>query len=223
MDSSNWYALQVYTGKEKWVTAALQERGNEALLLLYTVVQQWSDRRMPVDRAVFPGYVFCRFDVRRRASILASPGVLRIVSLGRTPAPLEPGEIASLLRIADTGCSVAPVPFFKGGQWVAIRGGSLDGVTGRVASIRKGLRVVVSISLLERAVSLEVDATRLEPLSAKSPRPNIPLEPLALEGSLGAGIEQFLPVKRYNPLGAPITSSGNQAFSLGAANAQRIA
>ena len=66
MNSREWYALQVYTGKEKWVTAALEERGHDPLLLLYTVVSKWSDRRMQIDRAVFPGYVFCDLGLHRR-------------------------------------------------------------------------------------------------------------------------------------------------------------
>ena len=71
MDSQEWYALQVYTGKEKWVTAALEERGHDPLLLLYTVVSKWSDRRMQIDRAVFYGYVFCDVDLvfERKAGI----------------------------------------------------------------------------------------------------------------------------------------------------------
>jgi hypothetical protein len=49
--------------KKRWGTAALEERGHDPLLLLYTVASRWSDRRMQIDRAVFPGYVFCDLDL----------------------------------------------------------------------------------------------------------------------------------------------------------------
>ena len=196
MDSREWYALQVYTGKERWVTAALEERGHDPLLLLYTVVSKWSDRRMQIDRAVFPGYVFCDLDLHRRAAILGIPGVLRVVGAGRTPVPLEHTEISSLLRIAEAGYCVAPAPYFKAGERVIIRGGALDGVTGRVVNFRKGLRVVVSISLLQRAVALEVDAARLERVSAGSDDPE-DCEAPGNELLSASGIDQLMPVKRY--------------------------
>lgn len=202
--SGEWYVVHVYTQKEKWVTTALKENGHDALLLLYTVVQQWSDRRMQIDRAVFPGYIFCRFDPREQGSILATPGVMRILGVGRKPAPVEPHEIAALLRIAETGHCVTPVPYLMRGEAVTIRGGALDGVTGRLAAFRRGLRVIVSVSLLERAVSLEVDVSRIEPLRSKGPRPNActPDTP-ALAETFPADAEHFLPVKRYKPLNSP--------------------
>ena len=82
MYGEDWYALQVYTGKEKWVASMLDERGHEVMLLQYTVVHLWSDRRKRIDRPVFPGYVFCHFDAHLRSPILAVPGVLRIVGFG---------------------------------------------------------------------------------------------------------------------------------------------
>jgi transcription antitermination factor NusG len=164
MTTANWYALQVYTGREKWVTSCLQELGYETLLLVSNVISQWSDRRKTLERAMFPGYVFCHFDSCYRSSLLAAPGVLRVVGRGNTPVPVEKHEIASLQQIARASYSVNPYPYLETGDWVSIVGGSLDGLVGRLVEFKKDARVVISVSLLQRSVCIEVDRQRLQPL-----------------------------------------------------------
>jgi transcription antitermination factor NusG len=210
MHNEDWYALQVYTGKEKWVASMLDDRGHEVLLLLYTVVQTWSDRRKRIDRPVFPGYIFCHFDPHRRSPILATPGVLKIVSVGRTPLPVSHQEIETMMRIADAGVAAAPVPYLRTGESVIIRGGSLDGTIGRVMAFRKGLRVIVSITLLERSVCLEVDHERLERLPANESSPILPLSPGPIE-LFYPEAKAFLPVKRFKARPSPIKRSASTA------------
>jgi transcription antitermination factor NusG len=206
MHGEDWYALQVYTGKEKWVASMLDERGHEVMLLQYTVVHLWSDRRKRIDRPVFPGYVFCHFDAHLRSPILAVPGVLRIVGFGRTPVPIEHHEIEALARIADSGSCVAPVPYLSTGEWVRIRGGALDGMIGRVITFRKGLRVVVSISLLKRSVSLEVDHERLDRLPSNDSLSIPPQQASPEKESSAPETETFLPVKRFTRTPRPVTT-----------------
>jgi len=206
MHNGDWYALQVYAGKEKWVASMLDDQGYDVLLLLYTTVQEWSDRHKRIDRPVFPGYIFCNFDPHRRSSILATSGVLRIVSVGRTPVPVDSSEIETLVRIADAGWSLAPFTFLKTGNFVRIRGGALDGTIGRVITFRKGLRVVVSISLLERSVSLEIHYERLESLSSNDSSPIRPQKLIDFDGS-SLETEPLLPVKRFSRKPSSMTTS----------------
>ena len=195
MSDEPWYAIQVYACKEKWVSAAFEERGHDPLLLLYSEVHQWSDRRMKIERAVFPGYVFCQVDSRQRASVLAVPGVLRIVGAGRKPIPLERDEVSSLMQIADSGQRVSPAPFLRTGERVVIHGGALEGVVGRIANFRKGPRVVVSVSLLQRAVALEVDVSRLGRLAPGGAHQDIGQGPFQVAPL--AEVDESRPVKRY--------------------------
>jgi transcription antitermination factor NusG len=213
MTNNGWFAVQVYTGKEKWVSAALEERGHDPLLLLYTETHQWSDRRMRVERAVFPGYVFCRVDPRQRTSVLSVPGVLRIVGVGRKPIPLEVDEVSSLLQIADSGHRVSPAPFLRTGERVVIRGGALDGVVGRLIHFRNGLRVAVSVSLLERAVSLEVDISRLERLASGGSVPDVARGTVQSVAPAEAG--GLWPVKRYKAALAVSTTHPNSEGAAG--------
>lgn len=156
-----WFAVQVYTGREKWVASFLAECGFSQLLLLHREQRQWSDRLKTIDTPMFPGYVFCHFDPQQRVKVLSGQGVLRIVGYGRTPTPVDDEEIAALQVIKHAACPVEKWPYLHEGELVRIEGGSLDGLTGRFAHNKTGCRVVVSVSILQRSVAVEIDRSRL--------------------------------------------------------------
>ena len=66
----SWYALQVRTRFEKIVTTHLCERGFEAFLPSFKVRRRWSDRIKTTEQPLFPGYLFCRTDLRSRQPIM---------------------------------------------------------------------------------------------------------------------------------------------------------
>ena len=74
-----WFALVVRSQHEKIVGSVLQEKGYEELLPLYSIRRRWSDRMKQLMLPLFPGYVFCRFDLNHRLPILVTPGVLQVV------------------------------------------------------------------------------------------------------------------------------------------------
>ena len=66
-----------------------------------------------------------------------------------------------------SGLLVAPWPFLEVGQTVLIERGPLTGVEGILQEIKKKtFRLVVSIRLLQRSVSAEVDRTWIRPVSS---------------------------------------------------------
>ena len=106
---------------------------------------------------MFPGYVFCRFDVLRRLPILTTPGVLQILGTGNTPIAVSEMEIASLQAIVAARIPAQPFPFVQVGQRVRINQGVLAGVEGIVISFKQCLRLVLSVALLQRSILLEID------------------------------------------------------------------
>jgi transcription antitermination factor NusG len=155
--TKQWFALQVHTGRERWIASFLSERGFHQLLLLQKNVRQWSDRSKTIETPVFPGYVFCQFPLGKRAEVLAAPGVLRVAGMGRVPEPIAEEEIYALQRLYTLDFRLEPWPFLREGDLVRIEEGPLSGITGRFVETKKNRRIIVSVSILERSVAAEVD------------------------------------------------------------------
>ena len=82
-----WYALRVQSKFESVVSIALRGKGYQEFLPLYRSRRRWADRVKELDLPLFPGYLFCRFDVHDRLlPILTTPGVVCIVGAGKTPS-----------------------------------------------------------------------------------------------------------------------------------------
>lgn len=156
--NQSWYALQVKAKFERVVATVLQGKNLEIYLPTYTKRRTWSDRVKEVESPLFPGYVFCRFNVNDRLPVLTTSGVVRVVGIGRTPAEIAEEEIGAVRRIVGSGLPAMPWPFPRVGQRVVIRRGPLEGTEGMLVAVRNRYRLVVSISLLQRSISAEVDA-----------------------------------------------------------------
>ena len=81
-------------------------------------------------------------------------------------APIPDDEIATIRRVVDTDMPVFPYPYLRAGQQVRITDGPLKGVEGVLVQSkpRKGL-LVVSVSLLQRSIAVEVEGTDVVPAS----------------------------------------------------------
>jgi transcription antitermination factor NusG len=76
---------------------------------------------------------------------------------GRIPIPVDETEITSLQTALKLQFPVQPCPFLQTGQRVRIAEGALAGVEGIVMSVKQCFRLVLSITLLQRSVLLEID------------------------------------------------------------------
>src|SRR6266550_8520486 len=154
-----WYVAHTSANHEKRVTQQLLERSVENFLPLYDSVRRWKDRRMQVQLPLFPGYVFVRLALRDRLKVLQVPGVARLISFNGQPAVLPDGEIESLRTSLRAQLRAEPHPYLKVGRRVRIKRGPLVGVEGILVRKKSALRVVLSIDLIMRSASVEVDAS----------------------------------------------------------------
>src|SRR5437764_10707980 len=91
-----WFALGVKPRYDKAVARMLENKGFEPCLPLYKKRHRYGARCKVSELPLFPGYVFCRFNVLTRLPILTTPGVTQILGTGNTPIPLSENEIVSL-------------------------------------------------------------------------------------------------------------------------------
>jgi transcription antitermination factor NusG len=142
----------------------LRSRGLEAFAPFYRVRRRRADRNVDLEVPIFPSYVFCRFEPTRRLPILQTSGVVFIVSRDGHPEPIDSLEVASIQKIANSGRAIQPWDFLQSGQRVKIRAGSLAGAEGRLVRIRNRDRLVVSVTVLQRSVAVEIDQDMVEPI-----------------------------------------------------------
>lgn len=152
-----WYALQCWLRKETMIAAQLEGQGFECFLPKYKSLREWSDRKKEVEQPLFPGYLFCRFDYTQRRPVVVTPGVLQVVGCGRTPTPIEDREILAIQTAVASGVPGQPWPYLEVGEKVRIHTGKLSGLEGILVNFKGNHRVVLSVTLLQRSVALEVD------------------------------------------------------------------
>jgi transcription antitermination factor NusG len=152
-----WYALHVRSRFERVVARNLEGKGIEGFLPLYRTRHRWSDRVKEIELPLFPGYVFCRLDIRDRLPVLTIPGVHSVVGVAKQPLPVDECQLNDIRSLLSSGLSCEPWPFLAVGQTVRIENGALAGVQGTIVSVKNQFRLVISVHLLQRAVAVEID------------------------------------------------------------------
>jgi transcription antitermination factor NusG len=153
-----WFALQVRVRHEVGVSDHLKGKGYEWFLPLYKSRRRWSDRVKEIEAPLFPGYLFCRFDPHDRLPILKTPGVAQIVGYNHIPIPVDEHEIMAIRRLVASGVPNFPCAYLEVGSKVRIDTGALRGLEGILMDVKGKRRLVLSISLLQRSVAVEIDS-----------------------------------------------------------------
>ncbi|HVB56355.1 MAG TPA: UpxY family transcription antiterminator [Candidatus Acidoferrales bacterium] len=158
-----WYAAYTCANHEKRVAAELHARTVEHFLPVYSSIRRWKDRRVILDLPLFPGYVFVRLALRNRLRVLQIPGVVQLVGFNGKSAALPDEEMEILRSGLSQGLCAKPHPFLTMGRRVRITGGPFAGLEGVLKRKRNSMRVVVSLSLIQRSVAVDVDIADVAP------------------------------------------------------------
>jgi len=150
-----WYVLRTRVGGEMAATDTLRYRGLAPYCPMQKERRRYTDRIKIVERAIFPGYVFCQFDLERKLPVISCPGVEYIVGFAEGPVSVPEDEVRNIRRMIVSGASA--VRSLSPGQRVRVTHGPLEGVEGVLVRDSSGDRLVVSIRLLSQGASLHID------------------------------------------------------------------
>lgn len=159
-----WYALYTCANHEQRVAADLKMREVEYFLPLYSSVRQWKDRRVRLALPLFPGYVFVRFPIRDRLRVLQIPSVVCLIGFGGLPTALPDEDVEVLRSSLAQQLRAEPHPLLTAGRRVRVVRGPLAGFEGILLRKKNSFRLVVSIELIQRAFTVEVDAAGVQPV-----------------------------------------------------------
>ena len=157
-----WFAVYTNSCQEKRVAEHCHVREIESFLPVYLNTRRWRNGcTVQLERPLFPGYVFVRMRRTERVRVLELPGVVSIVGNPRCPSPLPTEDIEALRRGVHL-LNAEPHVCLRVGERVRIRRGPLQGMTGIVARKKSGLRVILTLELIMKSISVEVDGQDLE-------------------------------------------------------------
>ena len=163
-----WYAIHSRSRHEDVVCRGLEKKLIEVFLPKMQVMSRRKDRKKRILIPILPGYVFVHSDLKpdQHLDILKTYGVVRIIGIQGKPVPVKDEEIASLKTLHGTDRTVRNQAYMKKGDRIMIMEGPLKGLTGFYMSHKgKVDRVVISIELLQRSLSVEVEDLILEKIS----------------------------------------------------------
>jgi transcription antitermination factor NusG len=164
--SHPWYGVRTKAKHEMVVSQSLDLKGFDCFCPTYTAMKQWSDRTVKRTVPLFPGYVFCRFDLRNRMPILTIPGVVSFVAFGSDPVAIPDDEIEATKVVVRSGRPIQPCAFLPEGQQVRIKQGALEGLKGILLKNKTSWRLVISVNMLQRSIAVELDRDWIEAIAS---------------------------------------------------------
>lgn len=166
MTTPRWFVTTVKHRHEAGVAAYLAAQGIEPFAPTCPVLREWSDRKKTVRFPLFPGYVFGHFALTHRDAVLRTPGVTSIVGFAGIAAAVPDEEVERVRAMMSAGLPLEPWPYLERGHRIRIERGPLKGLEGLIVEVKNDCRLVVSVTLLQRSVSVSIDRDLVAPVSA---------------------------------------------------------
>jgi transcription antitermination factor NusG len=154
--ASPWFALQTKPRNERQIERLLTHKGYECCLPMYRQRRRWSDRVIEIELPLFPMYIFCRSNSSAHGKAISTPGVTRIVGFGGQPAEVRVEEIAALQLLDQSGLLREPWAYIPNGTLVQVETGPLTGAQGIFCLDEDKGRLVISVTLLQRSVAVQL-------------------------------------------------------------------
>lgn len=165
-DDPAWFVIHTRSRFEAAVESALTRKGLEVFLPRLETLSRRRDRRLFLQKPLFPGYLFVHvlLDLSNYHKIIKVPGVVRLLGVKGRPTPVTAEIVDSIKTIVDSGRPYFPHPYLSQGMKVCIKEGALAGAVGIILRRReKKRRLVVNVELFQRSVAVELDDEAVEP------------------------------------------------------------
>lgn len=156
---SVWHVLHTKSRQEKILANELRAKQIPHLLPLVSRVRFYGGRKAVVEEPLFAGYVFLLGTTDQVYTADRTKRVANIIKVA-DQRQLD-GELGNLQIALSSPAPPDPYPFLQKGARVRVRSGPLMGLEG-VVDEKLTDRLVLQVSLLQQAVSLEIHGTLLE-------------------------------------------------------------
>jgi transcriptional antiterminator RfaH len=132
----------------------------EHFLPLVTSVRRYEGGIKRFTKPLFPGYVFARIAMDRKARIYQRELLARAIPVTHVASFLR--QLEDVRTVVAAGYEVAAVPLLHKGQRVKVLGGPLHGLEGMVDDAANPRGIVVSGDILRQGVLVKVPVEQLK-------------------------------------------------------------
>ena len=172
-DGRAWYVVHCYSGYENKVRHNLEQRietmGMKDKIFDVVVpteeeIEVKEGKRRTVERRVFPGYILVNMVLTEESWYVVrnTPGVTGFVGMGNDPTPLQPEEVARILKRMESESPRINVTF-RPGERVRIVDGPFEDFYGKVSEIdMERATVRVMVNFFGRETPVELDFLQVE-------------------------------------------------------------
>lgn len=174
--SMRWYVVHAYSGFEKSVQRALQERINrsgmqdkfgEIMVPVEEVIEMKGGQKSISERKFFPGYVLVQMDMNDDTWHLVknTPRVTGFVGgTNLKPTPISDKEVADIMQQMQEGVEKPrPKVLFENGELVRVKEGPFTDFNGVVEDVNyEKSKMRVSVTIFGRATPVELDFSQVE-------------------------------------------------------------
>lgn len=175
-----WYVVHSYAGYENRVKSNLEHRVKtmdaedrifEVVIPTEEVVEFKNNRRVTVERKVFPGYLLVRMYLEDDSWFVVrnTPGVTGFVGSSAKPTPLTRREVESILQVkAGTDSAKRrskPKLDYSIGENVRVKEGPFADFNGTISEINEdSLRLKVLVNIFGRETPVELEFSQVAKL-----------------------------------------------------------
>jgi transcriptional antiterminator NusG len=174
--SKRWYVVHAYSGFEKSVQRALQERiqrhgmqdlFGRVLVPVEEVVELKQGQKSISERKFFPGYVLVEMEMNDESwhLVKSTPKVTGFVGgTANKPTPISEKEVDKIMQQMQDGVEKPrPKVLFEPGEVVRVKDGPFTDFHGSVEKVNyEKNRLVVSVTIFGRATPVELEFGQVE-------------------------------------------------------------
>ena len=162
MSEHYWLACHTKPRCEKKFAALMAAEKFEHYLALVVSVRRYAQQTKKFTKPLFPGYVFAKVPVEKKARIYQQDLLARAITVDDEEKFLR--QLADVKAIVASGLELSVMPLLTKGRRVKIIGGPLHGLEGFVDDPSNPQGIVLSVDVLQQGLHVKMPAEHLQVL-----------------------------------------------------------
>jgi len=154
-----WFVCHTRPRCEKKFAALCAAERLEHYLPLVESVRRYARQVKRFTKPLFPGYVFTRVPLERKARIYQQELLARAIPVENEPAFLA--QLDDVRKVVASGYDLVVRPLLTRGRSVQIIGGPLHGLEGRVDDASDPTAIVISVDVLRQGLLVRLPAENI--------------------------------------------------------------